>query len=73
MLQQKTEQLPHLHRMHKPVRCRQLALQRLRYRLLSLYISRTPLCKDLLEAFDDLQAPRYHAEASLSGSRRKAV
>ena len=57
MLQYKTEQLPYLHRMHEPVCCRQLALQRLRYRLLSLYNSKTPVCKGLLESGMTSQAP----------------
>ena len=47
MLQYKREQLPYLHWVHESIRCRQLALQRLRYRLLSLYNIKTPFCKEL--------------------------
>ena len=50
MLQYELEQLPYLHRMHESVCCRQLALQRLRYCLLSLYNSETPFYKGLLES-----------------------
>ena len=50
VIQQELEQLLHLHRMHESVCCCQLALQRLRYRLLSLYSSKMSFCKDLLEA-----------------------